>query len=92
MRTTGNRLSMLRLETRWSAEECAYRLTIQTNELITPDTWIAWERSEHNSADERQLIEKLDDIALMFSVGPLYFEQKTTPQPQEGNVISFPIK
>lgn len=90
MRTNGNRLSMLRLETRWSAEECAYRLTIQTNELITPDTWIAWERSEHNSADEQQLIEKLDDIALMFGVGPLYFEQKTTPQ--EGNVISFPIK
>ena len=92
MRTTGNRLSMLRLEIRWSAEECAYRLTIQTNELITPETWIAWERSEYNSVDEQQLIEKLSDITLMFGVDARYFEQKTTPQSEEGNVISFPIK
>lgn len=41
----GARLHLVRIETGWSVEECAYRLTVASNQLITPDVWQAWERA-----------------------------------------------
>jgi len=92
MQTTSNRLSRLRLATKSSAEECAYRLYIQANDLIKLDAWITWERSKHSSADELQLIQNLDDISLIFGVDRQCLEDETTPQPKEGKTLSFPIR
>ena len=53
--TLGARLHLLRLELGWSEHECAYRLTIEANALITPEEWIAWERSQERDPQDQVL-------------------------------------
>ena len=92
MRTTGNRLSLLRLEKRWSASECAYRLTLQTNGVVTPETWLSWERSTDDSDTGKELLENLEDIAYLFGVDRLYFDCDVETQAEDKPVLRFPIK
>ena len=92
MRTRGNRLSLLRLETRWSVEECSYRLMLQTNELQTPENWLAWERSTDDSHAGRELEERLDDIAAVFGVDRQYFYQTKDSSQSETKVLKLPLK
>ena len=41
----GTRLHLLRIEVGWSIEECAYRLTLNSNRLVSPGDWQTWERA-----------------------------------------------
>ena len=90
MPTKGNQLSLLRLETRWSIEECSYRLMLQTNEVHTPEDWLAWERSSDDSQAGRELEERLDDIAAVFGIEREYFHQTKEPSETRTKVLNFP--
>ena len=92
MRSKGNQLSLLRLETRWSVEECSYRLMLQTNELHTPEDWLAWERSTDDSQAGRDLFKRLDDIAAVFGVERQYFHQTEEPSETQTKVLKLPVK
>lgn len=92
MRSKGNQLSLLRLETRWSVEECSYRLMLQTNDLHTPEEWLAWERSTDDSQTGRELDERLDDIAAVFGVDRQYFYQTEKSYETQTKVLKLPLK
>ena len=92
MPTKGNQLSLLRLETRWSVEECSYRLMLQTNEVHTPEDWLVWERSSDDSQAGRELEERLDDIAAVFGIDREYFHQTKEPSETKTKVLNFPVK
>ena len=91
MRSKGNQLSLLRSETRWSVEECSYRLMLQTNELHTPEEWLAWERSSDDSQAGKELKERLDDIAAVFGVDLQYFHQTEESSETKIKVLKFPV-
>ena len=64
---------------------------LQTNELQTPEDWLAWERSTDDS-HAGKLEERLDDIAAIFGVDRQYFYQtKILPKPKQGAQITFKI-
>ena len=81
-KSTGSRLNLLRLKVGWSAAECAYRFTIQANQNITTEDWVAWERSADDDSRGKELKSALDDIAAIFGIEKSYFEEATLPIPE----------
>ncbi len=65
---------------------------LQTNELHTPDEWLAWERSIDDSQAGRELEERLDDIAAVFGVDRQYFQQTEKSSKTQTKVLKLPLK
>jgi transcriptional regulator with XRE-family HTH domain len=64
----GARLHLVRIETGWSVEECAYRLTVASNQLITPDAWQAWERAHDTDQVMAHFVNCLPAIGEIFGI------------------------
>ena len=67
MRSIGERIHLLRLEIGWSIAECAYRITIEANSHISPETWQRWERSSDEQAASNGLLQHLDALAALLA-------------------------
>ena len=66
----GTRLHLLRIEVGWSIEECAYRLTLSSNRLVSPGDWQTWERAA-DSDDSMEVFQSyVDPICAIFAVAP----------------------
>ena len=66
----GERLHLLRLALGWSTAECAYRLTLESNELILPQLWETWEKSRDRDATMQDFSRYADTISRMFGLAP----------------------
>ncbi|NCF44670.1 MAG: hypothetical protein GWP70_07595 [Proteobacteria bacterium] len=70
MQSIGERIHLLRLHIGWSVEECAYRMTIESNRRTTPNTWLEWERSADQQASVNGLFDQLDAIIKVLAADP----------------------
>lgn len=76
----------------WSVEECAYRMTIEANAYVTPETWLSWERCADQEAAAQGLLAALSPLASLFAVDR-HWLQHGDPSDQVGpssDVLSFP--
>ncbi len=64
----GERLHLVRLDLGWSVAECAYRLTLNCNDLIVPDTWTAWERATDHDPVMQNFLRYAPSIGQMFGI------------------------
>ena len=64
----GERLHLLRLDLGWSAAECAYRLTLNSNDLIIPEAWSAWERAADQDPEMQAFLPYARWVGYMFGI------------------------
>lgn len=90
--SVGARVHLLRLAMHWSAEECAYRITIAANNYITPETWLVWERCSDLQAAENGLLAALKPISQLFAADLAWLESGTNDELTDpsGAIVQFP--
>jgi|TARA_X000000950_G_C13895228_1_gene652520 hypothetical protein len=78
--TFGARLHLQRLRSHWSVAECAYRLTLEANELIEPDRWLSWERSQAGDRFDQEAHALAPQLARIFGIEEqaLFLEEDRT--------------
>ena len=64
----GEGLHLLRLDLGWSAAECAYRLTLNSNDLIIPEAWTTWERATDDDPDIQTFLPYAPSVGQMFGI------------------------
>ena len=92
MPSMGERIHLIRLHIGWSAEECAYRITIEANTHIAPTTWLDWERCSDEHAASNGLVAHLDAICRLFAVDKAWLMAGVIEEPemQDSRVLAFP--
>ena len=92
MPSMGERIHRIRLHIGWSAEECAYRATIEANTHIAPITWLDWERCSDEEAESNGLVAHLDAIARLFAVDKNWLIAGLIEEPNmhDGRILAFP--
>ena len=92
MRSMGERIHRIRLHIGWSAEECAYRTTIEANTHIAPITWLDWERCSDEQAASNGLVAHLDAICRLFDVDKDWLIAGVIEDPDmhDSRVLAFP--
>ena len=92
MPSIGERIHCIRLHIGWSAEECAYRATIEANTHIAPSTWLNWERCSNEQAASNGLVVHLDAICRLFAVDKewLIADSIGEPNTHDSRILAFP--
>ena len=92
MPSMGERIHRIRLQIGWSAEECAYRTTIEANTHIAPSTWLDWERCSDEQAASNGLVAHLDAICRLFAVDKNWLTADSIEEPNMnvGRILAFP--
>ena len=85
----GERLHLLRLELGWSAAECAYRLTLEINELIVPETWETWERAADHEPSMQTFLRYATTVSRMFGIDPDSLVHGPWNTPSSADVIAL---
>lgn len=86
----GQKLHLLRLSVGWSEQECAYRLTLEANELITTPVWIGWEQSGLGDAQNREIARLAAPICKLFSTDKNWLMDSSTPATPSAKIL--PLK
>jgi transcriptional regulator with XRE-family HTH domain len=93
MQSIGERIHLLRLHIGWSVEECAYRMTIESNSHTTPNTWLEWERSTDQHAFANGLFDQLDAVITVLAADPKWLREGDTESVNLSNqVLPFPAR
>ena len=90
IQSPGQKLHLLRLSVGWSEQECAYRLTLEANELITTNAWTSWEQSGVNDVQSRDIYRLIDPICKLFAIEKNWFLDSATPAPPSAKIL--PLK
>jgi len=90
IQSPGQNLHLLRLRFGWSEQECAYRLTLEANELITTNAWISWEQSGVNDAQNRDIYRLADPICKLFATDKHWLLDSSTPATPSAKIL--PLK
>ncbi len=90
IQSPGQKLHLLRLSIGWSEQECAYRLTLEANELITTETWASWERSGVNDDQNEDIYRLAKPICKLFGIDKSWLFNKNTPATPSAKIL--PLK
>lgn len=85
----GERLHLLRLDLGWSAAECAYRLTLNSNDLIIPEAWSAWERAANNDLEMQTFLPYAHSVSQMFGIDEEWLLHGSTDERPTADVIKL---
>ena len=85
----GTRLHLLRLHLGWSVEECAYRLTVSSNQLIAPGTWRNWEGATDSDLYASEFINCLDSICATFGTASDWLLDGDTSDSQNSAIVEL---
>ena len=85
----GERLHLLRLDLGWSAAECAYRLTLNSNDLIIPEAWSAWERAANNDPEMQTFLPYAQSVGQMFGIDEEWLLHGSTDERPTADVIKL---
>ena len=85
----GERLHLLRLDLGWSAAECAYRLTLNSNDLIIPEAWSAWERAANNDPEMQTFLPYARSVGQMFGIDEEWLLHGSTDERPTADVIEL---
>ena len=85
----GERLHLLRLDLGWSAAECAYRLTLESNELIVPDKWETWERAADHDDAIQHFSRYVSAVGRMFGIDPESLLNGPWDNPPKADVVAL---
>ena len=88
-KSIGERLHLLRLDLGWSAAECAYRLTLNSNDLIVPDAWEVWERAADNDPAMQKFLPYAPNVSRMFGINYEWLLQGSTDDRLTADVIEL---
>ena len=89
LQSLGQKLHLMRLSIGWSEQECAYRLTLQANELITTATWLAWEKSGTNDPENEEILRLADSICGLFATDKSWFLDETITTNPRAQILSL---
>lgn len=89
IQSPGQKLHLLRLNIGWSEQECAYRLTLEANELITTALWISWERSGVNDTQAQDICRLVEPICKLFSADEIWLLDGDTPATQSAKILTL---
>jgi|TARA_B100000768_G_C11204590_1_gene343280 hypothetical protein len=89
IQSPGQKLHLLRLNVGWSEQECAYRLTLEANELITTALWISWERSGVNDTQAQHIYRLVEPICKLFSADKNWLLDVDTPATQSAKILTL---
>ena len=90
LQSPGQKLHLLRLSVGWSEQECAYRLTLEANELITAQVWISWEQSGLNDVQNQEIGRLAGPICKLFATDKTWLMDSNTPATPSAKIL--PIK
>ena len=90
--SVGERLHLLRLDLGWSAAECAYRLTLNSNDLIIPEAWSAWERAANNDPEMKTFLPYARRVGQMFGIDEEWLLHGSTDIRSSADVIELTPK
>jgi hypothetical protein len=90
LQSPGQKLHLLRLSVGWSEQECAYRLTLAANELITAQVWIGWEQSGLNDVQNQEIGRLAGPICKLFATDKTWLMDSNTPATPSAKIL--PIK
>jgi len=90
LQSPGQKLHLLRLSVGWSEQECAYRLTLEANELITAQVWIGWEQSGLNDVQNQEIGRLAGPICKLFATDKTWLMDSNTPATPSAKIL--PIK
>ena len=85
----GERLHLLRLDLGWSAAECAYRLTLNSNDLIIPEAWSAWERAANNDPEIQAFLPYAHSVGQMFGIDEEWLLHGSTDERPTADIIEL---
>ena len=85
----GERLHLLRLDLGWSAAECAYRLTLNSNDLIIPEAWSAWERAANNDPEMKTFLPYAHSVGQMFGIDEEWLLHGSTDERPTADIIEL---
>jgi hypothetical protein len=89
LQSLGQKLHLLRLGVGWSEQECAYRLTLEANELITAQNWLCWERSGLNDPENQELQRLAIPICKLFAADEIWFLQDQTKTTESAEIVNI---
>jgi|TARA_B110000977_G_C10728580_1_gene358106 transcriptional regulator with XRE-family HTH domain len=87
LQSPGQKLHLLRLSIGWSEQECAYRLTLEANELITTDTWLNWEQSGLRDPQSQEIRRLAGPICKLFTADENWLLSNTSQVSQSATIL-----